>query len=572
MGLITLTGPGGTGKTRLALELGKELLNDFKDGVFFVQLASVTDSAKLPAVIAQTLGMINRGNPDVGNWVLEWLYDKSLLLILDNLEQIPNAGFFIAEILNKCGEIKILVTSRTPLYIRNENIFSVEPLEIGSPERKNEGQSHSAVDLFMQRATESNASIDWNAENRKAAYSICYKLDGLPLGIELAAARCRHITPVQLDKKMGNILDSIGSGPRDYPGRQQTLRNTIQWSYNLLEPADQRLFRRLSVFENGWSFDALENICWKGFGEGGDLQSSVEHLSDFGLTVRTQTENDYQSQRLLQVIREYAPEKLKEAGDEEKLKELHCDYYQRLAQYNAEQIWMNPVNKSHLNFREDYENIAGAFNFAVSRGDQRKIWSLINSLNALYLVKGEIGFLFEGLEKAHIKSDEEGIQKMLACGSKPELALSLLSAGFIRTTTGNFIEGFRDLEASRQLAREAGVTPIEARALLFLGISYITTEYFEKAKELLLECISLCKDQDSVSVKLTAELTLTEIYVEEKQTEKAVKNFDGLINQVHSAFMPTRGILCSLSKRVPALLPEGIRSGCSAIRRRHRGE
>jgi len=538
LGLITLTGPGGTGKTRLALELGKELLSDFKDGVFFVQLASVTDNNKVPAVIAQSLGMINRGNPDIGHWVIDWLYDKSLLLILDNLEQIPNAGLFISEILIKCGQIKIIATSRTPLYIRNENIFSVEPLEIKSTEQKNDGHIPGAVDLFMQRAMESNASIEWNAENRKAAYSICYKLDGLPLSIELAAARCRHITPVQLDNKMGNILDSIGTGPRDYPGRQQTLRNTIQWSYNLLEPADQRLFRRLAVFENGWTMDALENICWKGFEERSDLQSSVERLSDFGLTVRMPSENDYPSQRLLQVIKEYALEKMKETGEEEKLRELHCNYYQRMAEYNAEQIWMNPVNKSQLNFRADYENIAAAFNFAVSRGDQRKIWSLINSLNTLYLVKGEIGFLFEGLEKAQIKSDEEGVQKMLAFGSKPELALSLLSAGFIRSTTGNFIEGLRDLEVSRQLAKEAGVTQIESRALLFLGISYITTEYFDKAKELLLECISLCKEQDALSVKLTAELTLIEIYVEEKETEKAVKHFDRLLMQVHNKFMP----------------------------------
>ncbi len=538
LGIITLIGPGGTGKTRLALEIGKELLADFKDGVYFVQLASITESARVPGVIAQTMGMKNNGITDVENWVLDYLYDKSLFLILDNFEQIADAGIFVSDILNKCQQVKILVTSRTPLYIRNEHIFSVDPLEI-KPFNENGNSKHSgAVSLFLQRAMESNASITWNEENLKAAYSICYKLDGLPLGIELAAARCRHLDPVQLDKKMENILDTITSGPRDYPKRQQTLRNTIQWSYDLLEPADQRLFRRLSVFINGWSIDAAEKICWDAFNEKDNLQQCIEHLEDYGMIVKLPSENEYKSHRLLQVIKEYAFEKLIQANEAETLKLLHCNYYQQLAQSNTQQILMSPASLSHLTFREDYENIVGALHYAMNAQDQKKTWSLINSLNALYMITGEIGFLFEWLERANIKSDPENIEIMLANNSKFEIAISLLFAGFTRSTTGNFQEGLRDLMISRQFSKESAIPQIESSALLFMGIANITTGYFDNAKTLLLESIELSKQCDQVAIRLSAEITLHVVYVEENKTERAVKLMDKTIAEVHSGFMP----------------------------------
>jgi len=538
-GLVTLTGPGGTGKTRLALELGKELQNQFGDGVFFVGLASITEHEKLPGIIAQNLGMINKGNADLTKWLTDYLSDKHLLLILDNLEQMRDAGMVISAILSKCERIKILATSRTPLYIRSENIFPVEPLEIRPfEENKAADKQSGAVDLFMQRAVESNPAIRWNEENRKAAYSICRKLDGLPLGIELAAARCRFYSPEILDKKMDKILKTMNSGPRDYPERQQTLRNTIQWSYDLLEASDQRLFRRLSVFENGWSNDAAEEICWKAFAEPGDLPSGLEHLSDYGLAVNMQTETGYKSQRLLQVIKEFAQEKLVEAGEDERVRSYHCQYYEKLADSNARQIWLAPVSKFYLSFREDYENIVAAFNYAVETDDRRKIWSLVNSLNALYLVTGEIGFLFQGLEKAEILSDEESIKKTLGEFPKADVTMGLLSAGFIRSTTGNFIEGLRDLEVSRRLAREAGIPKIESQALMFLGIAHITIEQFEKARELLLESVRIAKENNFLAVELTAELTLTEVFVEDGAIDKAEKSLDLMLSRLQAEFMP----------------------------------
>jgi len=392
--------------------------------------------------------------------------------------------------------------------------------------------------LFIKRWTASKFSFSRNEVNINAADSRCYTLDGLPLGIELAAARCRHLDPVQLDKKMSSILNSITSGPRDYPQRQQTLRNTIQWSYDLLEPADQRLFRRLSVFSNGWSFAAMENICWNGFDEAGDPEQCLEHLSDYGLTVKLHTENEYKSHRFLQVIKEYAFEKLVEAKEEEEAKMLHCNYYQKLAQHNAEQIWIGTTSVSHLTFRDDYDNIAEALTYAMYKNDQKKTWSLINSLNALYLITGEIGFLFDWLERAGIKSDESSLEKMLADNSKYEVALSLLSAGFIRTTTGNFREGVRDLSVSRQLANETGISQLEATALLLIGITNITTGHFSEAKEVLLKSISICSEHKLMSTIVPAEITLHVVYIEEGKTEQAVNLMETAIADSYSGFMP----------------------------------
>jgi predicted ATPase/uncharacterized membrane protein YiaA len=538
LGIITLVGPGGTGKTRLALEIGKKLLSDFKDGVYFVELSGITENGRLPGVIAQTMGMNNNGITDVGKWVLDYLFDKSLFLILDNFEQIVDAGIFVSEILNKCQHVKILVTSRTPLYIRNEHLFTVEPLELKIYNKAESQNRPEAVTLFMQRALESNSSLKWNEENLKAAYSICNKLDGLPLGIELAAARCRHLDPVLLDKKMENILNTLTSGPRDFPKRQQTLRNTIQWSYDLLEKTDQRLFRRLSVFENGWNSKAMETICWSSFSETEDIQKCIEHLEDFGLIVRLQSESEYIKHKFLQVIKEFAAEKLTEANEDEKIHILYCNYFEQLAQSNTQQIWLNPAIESHLTFREDYENFVGALHYAMKTKNEKKTWSLINSLNALYMITGEIGFLFEWLEKANIKSDEANIERMLKNNSKYEIALCLLSAGFTRSTTGKFQEGIRDLTISRKFAHEVGMPPIESIALLFLGIANVTIGCPEKAKELLLESITLSKQFNQLAVQITAEITMHIVYVEENNSSKAAELMEKAITDSHLNFMP----------------------------------
>jgi predicted ATPase/tetratricopeptide (TPR) repeat protein len=535
-GLITLTGPGGTGKTRLSLEVGKRILNKFNDGVYFVSLASITETERVPWVIAQALGMNNSGVKDVAKWLLEYLFDKSLLLILDNFEQIANAGIFVSQILNKCPKVKIIVTSRTPLYLRYENIFPVEPLGV-KPYMPNAADGPSeAVQLFMQRAKDSNTSINWDEENLAAAYSICNKVDGLPLAIELSAARCRHLNPIQLEKKLSTVLNSNLTGPVDYPERQKTLRNTIQWSYNLLDKTDQRLFHRLPIFVNGWSYDAMEKVCWEEFKETENLDISLERLIDYGLVVKTAS--NYNCYRLLQIIKEYAYEKMVESEEEKSLKDFHCSYFQTLAIINSQKTWAGIADVSHLNFREDYENILEAFQYALEIKDVIKILSLINYLNALYMMTGEIGYLFELIEKATIKSDATSLEEMVKIIPGELLAFSFLSVGFTRSTTGNFNEGLRDLMAARQFAKKVNMPQIEGFALLFMGLANVTMGNFENAKELLLESIQLTRLVNQLPGQLTAEVTLHIVYLEENNVEKATTLLDNAIILSQTSFMP----------------------------------
>lgn len=536
LGLVTLTGPGGTGKTRLSLELGKRLIDKFEDGVYFVSLGTVTESSRVPFVIAQSLGMNNNSNRDVSQWLLEYLFDKSMLLILDNFEQITGGGMLVSKILNKCPKVKIIVTSRTPLYIRNENIFPVNPLAI-NPFTPESGTKHAeAVELFIHLANESNPSITWNEKNIVAAYSICKKVDGLPLAIELTAARCRHLDPFHLDKKLNTLLDSNLPSPLDYPERQQTLRSTIQWSYDLLDTTDQRLFRRLSVFLNGWSYLAVEKICWEDFGETEYIDISLERLVDFGLVVKTSS--DYNCFRLLKIIKEYSHEKLVEAGEEDQLKGFHCTYFQQLALVNAQKTWEAVVDTSHLQFREDYENAVAALQYALEIKDDLKILSLINYLNALYMMTGEIGYLFELLEKANIKSDEEGIKRLLVNVPKPIIAICLLSTGFTRSTTGNFEEGLRDLSVSRQFAEEHGILPIEAFTLLFMGMANVTMCNFVEARKLLTRSIALNKQLQQLPGQLTGEIALHVTYLEENDIATATALLDNAIEKTQTGFMP----------------------------------
>ncbi|NOT36003.1 MAG: DUF4062 domain-containing protein [Saprospiraceae bacterium] len=534
--LISLTGPGGTGKTRLALELGTELLDDFRDGVYFISLGSILEPDRVPSIIAQSIGMNNSGIADVATWVTDYLYDKNMLLILDNFEQILDAGIFISQILARCPKVKCIITSRTPLYIRDEHIFPVNPLSFSKPIQTISQQHAPAINLFITRASDANNSIHWNEDNVQAVYSICNKIDGLPLAIELAASRCRHLSPTQLDKKLNNILNTISSGPRDYPERQKTLRNTIQWSYDLLTEADKRLFNRLCIFQGGWSFDAVEKICWNTFGESEEIEQCLERLTDFGLVIKLPSE--YIGHRLLQIIKEFANEKLDTTNEKVQLEQSHLNYYERQAKTNSQKIWLTIATEDHVFFREDLENIVTALHYAIAKNDFKSSWSLINSLNTMYMITGELGFLLEWLEQSKIKSDKEHVTAMLETNSKAEVALSLMAAGFTRATTGNFSEGIRDLLMARQLAQEVNIPQIESSALLFYGMALLNLRSFEEAKTILLDIIEITKTTQQTTIRITAEVTLNVIYLEEGNVQEAKNILAKALHDVKISFMP----------------------------------
>jgi len=262
--LLTLTGPGGVGKTRLGLQVAADLIDAFSDGVYFVDLAPVRDSTLVSSAIAQTLGVREVGGLPLLECLKGYLREKRILLLLDNFEQVVDAAPSVAELLATATELKVLVTSRENLHLRGEQEVAVPPLAL--PDRADLPSlevlsQYAAVALFRERALDGRADFQLTNANAAAVAEICVRLDGLPLAIELAAARSKLFAPEALLARLSSRLALLTGGARDLPERQQTIRNTIAWSHDLLTEAEQTLFRRLGVFVGGCTLEAAEAIC-----------------------------------------------------------------------------------------------------------------------------------------------------------------------------------------------------------------------------------------------------------------------------------------------------------------------
>src|SRR6516164_3745474 len=262
--LLTLTGPGGAGKTRLGLQVAAELSDFFIDGVFFVNLAPISDHTLVVSTLAETLGIQERADPFLLKRLKDILSQRQILLLLDNFEQVVDASAQVVDLLTACPMLKILVTSREVLHVQAEREFPVPPLALPDPKRLPDLAmlSHNAaVALFLQRAQAVKPDFQLTNANARAIAEICVRLDGLPLAIELAAARMKLLPPQALLARLDKRLAVLTGTSRDLPARQQTLRNTIAWSYNLLDAAEQRLFRRISVCVDGCTLQAVEAVC-----------------------------------------------------------------------------------------------------------------------------------------------------------------------------------------------------------------------------------------------------------------------------------------------------------------------
>src|SRR6266702_3325560 len=262
--LMTLTGSGGTGKTRLGLQVAAELSDLFADGVYFVNLAPLSDPTLVVSTIAQTLDLKETGEQLLLDRLKGYLRDKQILVLLDNFEQVVSAALQVADLLAASPKLKVIVTSREVLHVRGEQEFPVPPMAVPDPAHLPDMVAlaqYEALALFIQRAQAVKPDFQVTPANARDIAEICVQLDGLPLAIELAAARIKLLPPKALLARLSERLAVLTSGPHDAPARQQTLRNTIAWSYNLLEAQEQRLFRRLSVFVGGCTLEAIETVC-----------------------------------------------------------------------------------------------------------------------------------------------------------------------------------------------------------------------------------------------------------------------------------------------------------------------
>src|SRR5215204_1538623 len=359
--LLTLTGTGGTGKTRLALQSAAELIDEFEDGVFFVPLAPVSDPHLVTSALAGALSVSESAGRVLEEDLSDYLSDKELLLVLDNFEQVVDAAPLVGELLSGCPNLKVLVTSRTSLRIYGEHEYAVRPLAL--PDLSHLPpigtlREYEAIRLFTVRAHAANARFSLTDENAPAVAEICARLDGLPLAIELAAARTKLLSPQAMCSRLGDPLKFLTGGARDLPERQRTLRGAIAWSHALLDEGEQALFARLSVFSGGCALEAVEAIC----DAVGDLLVDVfEGLSSLvDKSILRQEEGVEGEPRfvMLETIREYARERLEFSGEAAEIRRLHAEYFLALAEQGVseqqgpeETAWLERLDLEHDNMR-----------------------------------------------------------------------------------------------------------------------------------------------------------------------------------------------------------------------------
>ncbi len=341
--LLTLTGTGGCGKTRLALALAEAVTDRFPGGVRFVGLASITDPELVETAIEEAFNVHRVPNFTIAQLVGEQLRESGAsLLLLDNFEQVLPAASVVAEVLEACPSLKIVVTSRSGLRIYGEQEFPVGPLA-----------QNSATELFVQRAAAVLPALVLSSENAPAIREICARLDGLPLAIELAAARSKVLSPTAMLDRLQSRLQLLTGGPLDLPERQQTLRNTIDWSHELLNEAERRLFRRLSVFVGGCTLEAAEAVCNTSRDLGIDLFEGLSSLVDKNLLERGDRGDDEPRFTMLETIREYALERLMQSGEQPALRRAHAAYFLVLAEEGNPEL--GPAERSRWLARCDVE-------------------------------------------------------------------------------------------------------------------------------------------------------------------------------------------------------------------------
>jgi predicted ATPase/class 3 adenylate cyclase len=370
--LLTLTGVGGTGKTRLALQVGAELLEEFRSGVYFVSLAPVRDPELVVPTIAHTLGLREIAGEAIAETLSAYLADKRMLLVVDNFEQVVDAAPALATIAAAAEEVSLLVTSRTRLRVSGERLFEVPPLE-----------AESGSELFVARAQAIDPSFAVVPEDRPVIEEICRRLDGLPLALELAAARVAVLPPRVLLERLDERLALLTSGLRDTDERQQTLRKTIEWSYDLLNDADRSLFGRLSVFVDGCRLDAAEAVCGAGIDA---LQSLIEKS-----LLRRRSDDDVEPRYwMLETIREYALGRLRSTGTAEQMLRAHADYFLRLAEDAEARSGKPDASDAYRTLERDRENLRLALSYLSESESKALFVRLAAALGHFWAIRSDV--------------------------------------------------------------------------------------------------------------------------------------------------------------------------------------
>ena len=518
--LVTLTGPGGVGKTRLGLQVAAELADRFADGVFFVNLAPVSDPALVVPTLAQTLGIQEVAGQPLLERLKEYLQQKQILLLLDNFEQVVSAAMQVANLLTACQELKVLVTSRAVLHVRAEHEFTVLPLALPDPARLPDLTAlphYAAVALFLERAQATKSDFQLTFANAHAIAEICVHLDGLPLAIELAAARIKLLPPQALLKRLSPRLTVLTGVSRDVPARQQTLRNTIAWSYHLLDAVEQRLFRCLAVFSGGCTLEAAEAICGTGgdapAGLVGSVLDGVASLIDKSLLRQTEQEREEPRLVMLETIREYAWEVLATSAEAEITQRAHAAYYLALAE-EAEPRLTSAGKRKWLEWlQQEHENLRAALVWLVQHKEQELALRLGGALWRFWWMRGHLSE--GGTQLARALAASEGIV------ATPVRAKALCAAGALAGVQGDFEQAVALCGQSLALFQALGDRRSSATSLSMLGYVALQRSDYAAARSLLEEALSLCREMDDKDGIAWALVNLALVFLFQGEYERA---------------------------------------------------
>lgn len=486
--LLTLTGMGGIGKTRLGLQIATELSDEFIDGVYFAPLASINDPSLVVPTIAQVLGLKESGDYLLAEHVKSYLRERHVLLLIDNFEHVMLAAPRITELLTSCPHLKILVTSRAVLYLNGEHEFLVSPLAL--PDLKqlpiyDALLQYAAIKLFMQSVQAVKANFQLTSTNARSVAEICVKLEGLPLALELAAARIKLLSPQALLSRLESQLHILTGGSSDVLERQQTLRNTIRWSYNLLSPAEQLLFRQLSVFVGSFTVEAAEYVCAASSNGAFSVLDGLTSLLDKSLLQQIDQGGDDPRLFMLQVVREYGLTCLT-ANEEETTRYTHSSYYIAVAERVSPNLASQEQRKWFDLLEREHNNLRAALQWLLEKKETEMALQLSGELGWFWFMRG---YQVEG---------RKWLDRTLAEGGSvaaPIQASALHGASRIALYQDNFYQATILAEKTLTLFREIGDRRGIALAIRRIGEVAERKHNYVTAYALLEESLQMLREE-----------------------------------------------------------------------------
>jgi predicted ATPase/class 3 adenylate cyclase/DNA-binding CsgD family transcriptional regulator len=465
--LVVLTGAGGTGKTRLALQVASELVGKYRDGVWLVELAAVREAGRVPQAIANVLKVTARSDTLLVEGLKRYLKRKHLLLLIDNFEHVLEVAPLMGEILAAAPQVTILATSREQLNVYGEQEYPVHPLEVPEVKgRETEEQilSYDAVELFVQRARAAQPGFNPEEEQLAAIARICVRLDGLPLAIELAAPQVKIYPLSLLAQRLEDSLNALSSGPRDLPERQRTLRATLEWSYELLEEEERTLFARLAVFRGGATLEAIERICGKGLS--GSVFDALTSLVDKNLVTPREGRDGELHFGKLETVREYGQEKLIANQEAEQINMLHAAYFSDLAEQASEEFSSAKHTYWFARMQAEKYNLSAALSWSIKNQEHEYGLRAVAAIGDYWYY---YGFAAEGRRWAELAlENSEHASPALRAGA-------LLAAGNFCLNLNDLQRGKVFLNEALNLYRQLGDERHAAWGLILLGATGLET-------------------------------------------------------------------------------------------------